>query len=121
MDQIWMMGLCFEEVYIANVVKCRPPGNRTPAPDEASHCREYLDAQIEIVDPDYIVCLGSVAAKNLLGSMESIGRLRGRFFTYRRAKVVCTYHPAYLLRNPAAKKDVWADMKFLMSALGVEL
>ena len=109
------------EVYICNILRCRPPGNRTPAPDEASHCREYLDAQIEIVDPDYIVCLGSVAAKNLLGSMESIGKLRGRFFTYRRAKVVCTYHPAYLLRNPAAKKDVWADMKFLMSACGVEL
>ena len=109
------------EVYICNILAADHRGNRTPAPDEASHCREFLDAQIEIVDPDYIVCLGSVAAKNLLGSMESIGKLRGRFFTYRRAKVVCTYHPAYLLRNPAAKKDVWADMKFLMSALGVEL
>ena len=109
------------DIYICNILRCRPPGNRTPAPDEAANCREYLDGQIEIVDPDYIVCLGSVAAKNLLASVESIGKLRGRFFTHGRAKVVCTYHPAYLLRNPAAKKDVWADMKFLMRELGVEL
>jgi uracil-DNA glycosylase len=109
------------EVYICNILRCRPPGNRTPAPDEAANCREYLEGQIEIVDPDYLVCLGSVAAKNLLSSMESIGKLRGRFLNYGRAKVVCTYHPAYLLRNPAAKKDVWADMKFLMHDLGVEL
>jgi uracil-DNA glycosylase family 4 len=109
------------EVYICNILRCRPPGNRTPAPDEAANCREYLEGQIEIVDPDYLVCLGSVAAKNLLASTESIGKLRGRFFNYGRAKVVCTYHPAYLLRNPAAKKEVWADMKFLMHDLGVEL
>jgi uracil-DNA glycosylase family 4 len=109
------------DVYICNILRCRPPGNRTPAPEEAANCREYLDGQIEIVDPDYIVCLGSVAAKNLLGSMESIGKLRGRFFNYGRAKVVCTYHPAYLLRNPAAKKDVWTDMKLLMHDFGVEL
>ena len=109
------------DIYICNILRCRPPGNRTPAPDEAANCREYLDGQIEIVDPDYIVCLGSIAAKNLLASVESIGKLRGRFFTHGRAKVVCTYHPAYLLRNPAAKKDVWADMKFLMRELGVEL
>jgi uracil-DNA glycosylase family 4 len=109
------------EVYICNILRCRPPGNRTPAPEEAANCREYLDGQIEIVDPDYIVCLGSVAAKNLLASTESIGKLRGRFFNFGRAKVVCTYHPAYLLRNPAAKKDVWGDMKFLMHDLGIEL
>jgi len=109
------------DIYICNILRCRPPGNRTPAPEEAANCREYLDGQIEIVDPDYIVCLGSVAAKNLLGSVESIGKLRGRFFIYGRAKVLCTYHPAYLLRNPAAKKDVWGDMKFLMRELGVDL
>jgi uracil-DNA glycosylase family 4 len=109
------------EIYICNILRCRPPGNRTPALEEAANCREYLDGQIEIVDPEYIVCLGSVAAKNLLGSMDSIGKLRGRFFNYGRAKVLCTYHPAYLLRNPAAKKDVWGDMKFLMHDLGVEL
>jgi DNA polymerase len=109
------------EVYICNILRCRPPGNRNPAPEEAANCREYLDGQIEIVDPDYIVCLGSIAAKNLLGTLESIGKLRGRFFEFGRAKVLCTYHPAYLLRNPAAKKEVWADMKLLMREMGVDL
>jgi len=109
------------EVYICNILRCRPPGNRNPLPDEAENCREYLDAQIEIVDPDYIVCLGSIAAKNLLGLADSIGKLRGRIFQYGRAKVICTYHPAYLLRNPAAKKDVWDDMKFLMRDRGIDL
>jgi uracil-DNA glycosylase family 4 len=109
------------DVYICNILRCRPPGNRNPLPDEAANCREYLDAQIELVDPDYIVCLGSVAAKNLLGLADSIGKLRGRIFQYGRAKVVCTYHPAYLLRNPAAKKDVWEDMKFLMRDRGIDL
>jgi uracil-DNA glycosylase family 4 len=109
------------DVYICNILRCRPPGNRNPLPDEAANCREYLDAQIELVDPDYIVCLGSVAAKNLLGLPDSIGKLRGRILQYGRAKVVCTYHPAYLLRNPAAKKDVWEDMKFLMRDRGVDL
>ena len=109
------------DVYICNILRCRPPGNRNPLPDEAANCREYLDAQIETVDPDYIVCLGSVAAKNLLGLTESIGKLRGRMLQYGRAKVVCTYHPAYLLRNPAAKKDVWEDMKFLMRDRGIDL
>jgi uracil-DNA glycosylase family 4 len=109
------------DVYICNILRCRPPGNRNPLPDEAANCREYLDGQIELVDPDYIVCLGSVAAKNLLGMPDSIGKLRGRIFRYGRAKVVCTYHPAYLLRNPAAKKDVWEDMKFLMRDRGIDL
>jgi uracil-DNA glycosylase len=109
------------DVYICNILRCRPPGNRNPLPDEAANCREYLDGQIELVDPDYIVCLGSVAAKNLLGLADSIGKLRGRILQYRRAKVVCTYHPAYLLRNPAAKKDVWDDMKFLMRDRGIDL
>lgn len=109
------------DVYICNILRCRPPGNRNPAPEEATNCREYLDGQIEIVDPDYIVCLGGIAAKSLLASMDSIGKLRGRFFKYGRAKVLCTYHPAYLLRNPAAKKDVWADMKILMREFGVDL
>jgi DNA polymerase len=109
------------DVYICNILRCRPPGNRNPLPDEAANCREYLDAQIEVVDPDYIVCLGSVAAKNLLGVADSIGKLRGRILHYGRAKVVCTYHPAYLLRNPAAKKEVWEDMKLLMRDRGVDL
>ncbi len=109
------------DVYICNILRCRPPGNRNPLPDEAANCREYLDGQIELVDPDHIVCLGSIAAKNLLGLADSIGKLRGRIFQYGRAKVVCTYHPAYLLRNPAAKKDVWDDMKFLMRDRGIDL
>lgn len=109
-----------EDVYICNILKCRPPGNRNPTQDEADHCREFLDGQIEVVDPDYIVCWGSVAATNLLGVKNPIGRMRGRVFAHGRAKVVCTYHPSYLLRNPAAKKDVWDDMKFLMREMGVE-
>jgi len=110
-----------EDVYICNILKCRPPGNRNPAPQEADNCREYLDTQIALVQPEYIVCWGSVAAKNLLNRTESIGRMRGRFFQYNGAKVLCTYHPSYLLRNPAAKKDVWDDMKFLFHDMGIDL
>jgi DNA polymerase len=106
------------EIYICNVLKCRPPGNRTPTPAEAANCREYLDGQISLVDPSYIVCWGAVAAQNLLGSTQSIGRMRGKFYSYRRAKVLCTYHPSYLLRNPAAKRDVWDDMKLLLAEMG---
>lgn len=110
-----------EEVYICNILRCRPPGNRNPTDTEADNCREFLDAQIRIVDPDYIVCLGSVAARNLLRTTASVGKLRGRLFMHNRAKVLCTYHPSYLLRNAAAKRDVWDDMKFLMRDVGVEL
>jgi len=110
-----------EDVYICNILRCRPPGNRVPALEEAENCREYLDAQIGIVNPDYIVCWGSTAAKNLLGSEDTIGKLRGKIFHYGRAKVVCTYHPSYLLRNPPAKKDVWDDMKFLFKDMGIDL
>jgi uracil-DNA glycosylase len=108
-----------EDVYILNVLKCRPPDNRTPAPDEAANCREFLDAQLEVLRPPFICCLGAVAAQNLLGTTESIGRLRGRVHEYRGAKVVCTYHPAYLLRNPAAKRDTWEDLKLLMREMGL--
>ncbi len=110
-----------EDVYICNVLRCRPPGNRLPSPEEAGNCREYLDGQIALVNPDYIVCWGSTAAKNLLASEATIGKLRRQFFQYGRAKVLCTYHPSYLLRNPAAKKDVWEDMKLLFSDMGVDL
>ena len=115
------VGFPRERVYICNVLKCRPPNNRTPAPAEAANCREYLDGQLALVDPDYIVCWGSVAAQNLLGTTAPIGRLRGKLYQHGRAKVLCTYHPSYLLRNPAAKKDVWDDLKFLMRDMGVEL
>jgi DNA polymerase len=107
-----------EDVYILNILKCRPPGNRNPAPDEANNCRRYLDRQLELIGPEFICCLGAVAAQNLLVTTEAIGRLRGKVLAYRGAKVVCTYHPAYLLRNPAAKKYCWDDMKFLMRELG---
>lgn len=110
-----------EEIYICNVLRCRPPGNRVPSPEEAANCREFLDGQISAVDPEYIVCWGSVAARTILETTVPIGKLRGRFYEYGRAKVVCTYHPSYLLRNPAAKKDVWEDMKFLFRDMGVDL
>jgi DNA polymerase len=110
-----------EDVYICNVLKCRPPNNRTPAPDECANCREYLDGQLATIDPEYIVCWGAVAAQNLLNTTFSIGKLRGKFLQYGRAKVLCTYHPSYLLRNPAAKKDVWKDMQFLFADIGVDL
>ncbi len=110
-----------EDIYICNVLRCRPPGNRLPAPQEAANCREYLDGQIAHVNPDYIVCWGACAAQNLLSMTDAIGKLRGRFYTYGRAKVLCTYHPSYLMRNPAAKKDVWDDMKRLFLDMGVDL
>lgn len=110
-----------EDVYIANVIKCRPPGNRNPLPDEVCNCRGYLQRQFAIIRPEYICCLGSVAARSLLNTEATIGRLRGRFYQYDGIPVLCTYHPAYLLRNPSAKRDVWEDMKLLMARLGVEL
>lgn len=109
-----------EDLYICNILRCRPPGNRNPLPQEAANCREYLDAQIQLVKPEYIVCWGTVAAQNLLGEKRTIGRLRGVFHSHHTAKVLCTYHPSYLLRNPSAKKDVWDDMKILMKDLGIE-
>jgi len=110
-----------EDVYILNVLKCRPPGNRTPGVDEVSLCRGYFERQFEIIAPEYICCLGTTAAQALLQTTESIGRLRKRWFQYGAAKVICTYHPSYLLRNPAAKRDVWDDMKAMMADLGVNL
>ncbi|MEN6457983.1 MAG: uracil-DNA glycosylase [Thermoguttaceae bacterium] len=106
-----------EDVYILNVLRCRPPGNRTPAPAEAANCREYLDRQLAIIQPQFICCLGAVAAQNLLATEETIGRLRGRVHAYQGIKVVCTYHPAYLLRNPDAKRHVWDDIQMLMAEM----
>ncbi len=114
-------GLKREELYICNILRCRPPGNRNPLPQEAANCREFLDAQIRIVQPEYIVCWGTVAARNLLNEKRPIGRLRGSFHDYEGIPVLCTYHPSYLLRNPSAKKDVWQDMKILMKKLGLPL
>lgn len=107
-----------EDVYILNILKCRPPKNRNPLPAESQNCRRYLDRQLELINPEFICCLGAVAAQNLLETTEAIGRLRGSIHSYRKIKVICTYHPAYLLRAPAAKKDAWEDMKFLMREMG---
>jgi DNA polymerase len=106
------------DVYILNVIKCRPPGNRNPTPQEAQNCRPYLLRQLELVQPEFICCLGAVAAQNLLQTTNAIGKLRGKVHDYQGIQVVCTYHPAYLLRNPAAKKDTWDDMKLLMREMG---
>jgi len=110
-----------EDVYILNVLKCRPPGNRNPLPDEVTNCRGFFERQLDIIRPDIICCLGAVAAQSLLVTDRSIGKLRGRFHDYRGIPVICTYHPAYLLRNPAAKHDAWEDLKLMMQKLGVEL
>ncbi len=109
------------DVYILNILKCRPPGNRNPLPEEAANCRGFLDRQLALIQPEFLCCLGSVAAQNLLDTVVPISRLRGRLHDYHGIPVLCTYHPAYLLRNPAAKKDVWDDMKILMHHMGIEL
>ncbi|MDR3182819.1 MAG: uracil-DNA glycosylase [Planctomycetaceae bacterium] len=108
------MNLRREDVYICNILRCRPPGNRNPLPEEAAACRPFLDATLDIIKPKFICCLGAVAAQNLLQSEQTIGRMRGNVLNYQDIKVVCTYHPAYLLRNPAAKKDTWNDIQLLM-------
>jgi uracil-DNA glycosylase len=113
-------GFTREEVYICNVIKCRPPGNRTPKPEEATNCREYLDLQLELVRSQFICCLGGTAAQHLLGAPGSLGKLRGRFHVYKGIPVMCTYHPAFLLphRQPAKKKEVWEDMQMLLKKMG---
>ena len=103
-----------EEVYILNVLKCRPPGNRTPLPDEVANCRGFFERQLAAIAPEFICCLGTTAAQTLLQTTEPIGVLRRRWFTFGSARVICTYHPSYLLRTPAAKRDVWEDMQMLM-------
>ena len=105
------IGLRREDVYIANVIKCRPPGNRNPEPDEVAQCEPFLFRQVDIVKPKVIVALGKFAAQCLLRSTEPITRIRGKEFKYRESILMPTYHPAYLLRNPSAKRDVWEDMK----------
>jgi DNA polymerase len=111
-------GMKREDVYICNIIKCRPPGNRLPLPDEAGNCRDYLERQLELVRPKYLCALGACAAQNLLRSPLPIGKLRGKFHSYRGVPVLCTYHPAYLLRSPEKKKDVWEDMKKLLARMG---
>lgn len=107
------MGLSRENVYIINTVKCRPPGNRTPTRQEMETCKPYLEKQIEIVKPHVIVALGLPAAQSLIGNIPSISKNRGKWMEYRGIPVMLTYHPAYLLRNPDAKRFVWEDMKIV--------
>ena len=106
-----------EDVYIANVIKCRPPGNRNPEPDEVEQCEPFLFRQIDAIRPKVIVALGKFAAQCLLKTDAPITRIRGREFAYRDAILIPTYHPAYLLRNPSAKRDVWEDMKRVRAIL----
>lgn len=108
-----------EEVYICNILRCRPPGNRNPERSEADLCRPFLDRTLEILQPKFICCLGTIAAQNLLQSEEPIGAMRGKVYQYGGAKVICTYHPAYLLRTASAKAKTWEDLQLLMKEMGI--
>jgi DNA polymerase len=119
-QMIEAMGLERDDVYICNVVKCRPPENRTPADDEIATCSPYLYRQLDVIAPKAIVCLGAVAAQTLLGTKDSISRYRGVWFDFRNTKLLATYHPAYLLRNPNAKGEVWKDLQKVMTLLGLK-
>ncbi len=118
-QMIEAMGLKREQVYIANVVKCRPPENRTPEKDEIAICSPFLLRQLDVIKPKVIVCLGNVAMQALLATNRSMSSVRGQWFPFRGAKMLPTYHPAYLLRNPPAKADVWADLKKVIAELGL--
>ncbi len=120
-NMIGAMGIKREDVYIANIIKCRPPGNRTPERDECETCSPFLFRQIEVVKPKIIVALGAVAAKTLLGVNDAMMNLRGRIYDYRNTKLAVTYHPAYLLRDPRQKKEAWKDLQMVMKYLGMEL
>jgi uracil-DNA glycosylase len=111
---IQAMKLSRDQVYICNVIKCRPPENRNPEPDEIKACFPFLKRQLDTISPDYICALGSVATNSLLEKEVFISRVRGRFFDYKGIKVMPTYHPAYLLRNPDKKREVWEDVQKIM-------
>jgi DNA polymerase len=119
-NMIGAMGLKREEVYIANVVKCRPPGNRTPEPEEANTCSPFLFRQIDVVRPQVLVALGATAATYLLGQRQPLAGLRGRVHSVRGCQLIVTYHPAYLLRDPRQKKEAWADLQIAMKELGLK-
>jgi DNA polymerase len=119
-NMITAMGLKREEVYIANVVKCRPPGNRTPEPEEANTCSPFLFRQIDVVRPQVLVALGATAATYLLGARQPLAGLRGRVHAFRGMSLIVTYHPAFLLRDPRQKKEAWADLQIAMKELGLK-
>src|SRR5215831_6372561 len=120
-QMIEAMGLQRRDVYICNVVKCRPPGNRQPEPDEVTACSPFLFRQLDSINPKVIVCLGATAFQTLLQTNRSISHYRGQWLDYRGYKMLPTYHPAYLLRNPAAKAEVWKDLQKVMAELGLEV
>jgi DNA polymerase len=119
-NMIAAMGLQREECYIANIVKCRPPGNRTPEPDEANTCSPFLFRQIDVVRPQVLVALGATAATYLLGARQPLAGLRGRVHAFRGMSLIVTYHPAFLLRDPRQKKEAWADLQIAMKELGLK-
>jgi len=119
-NMIGAMGLKREQVYIANIVKCRPPANRVPEPVEANTCSQFLLRQIDIVQPQIIVALGATAATYLLGAKQSLAGLRGRWHDCRGAKLVVTYHPAFLLRDPRQKGEAWKDLQMVMKEMGLK-
>jgi uracil-DNA glycosylase len=119
-NMIKAMGLEREQVYIANIIKCRPPGNRTPERDECETCSPFLMRQIEVIKPKAIVALGAVAAKTLLAINAPMSDLRGRWYDFRGTKLAVTYHPAFLLRDPRQKKEAWKDLQMVMRELGLK-
>ncbi len=119
-QMIEAMSLRREDVYICNVVKCRPPENRLPEKDEIATCSPFLMRQLGVINPKVVCCLGACAAQTLLETTQGISRFRGEWFDYRGAKLIATYHPAYLLRNPAAKGEVWKDLQKVMAHLGLQ-
>jgi len=119
-NMIKAMGIRREDVYIANIIKCRPPGNRTPERNECETCSPFLMRQIEAIQPKAIVALGAVAAKTLLAVNASMSELRGRWYDFRGTKLAVTYHPAFLLRDPRQKKEAWKDLQMVMKELGLE-
>ena len=120
-QMIEAMGLRRSDVYICNVVKCRPPENRAPERDEVAACSPFLFRQIDLVAPKVIVCLGSIAAQTILETTRGISQFRGQWLEFRGRKLMATYHPAYLLRNPSAKSEVWKDLQKVMAELGLEV
>ncbi len=120
-NMIKAMGLSREDVYIANIIKCRPPGNRTPERDECATCSPFLMRQIEVIKPRVIVALGAVAARTLLAINAPMSEFRGRFYDFRGTKLAVTYHPAFLLRDPRQKKETWKDLQMVMKELGLAI
>jgi uracil-DNA glycosylase len=113
------MGLTREQVYIANILKCRPPENRNPTPEETENCFPYLEQQIAVIRPEFICLLGKVAVQAVLNTTQSMGKTRGKWHRYRGIPTLATYHPSYLLRMPSAKKDAWEDLQMLMKEMGI--